>query len=195
MTLVLAVSLGAGGCGESTKSLVPQDSNPFAEARAGTDSTLEIVTWNLENFAKNGDVTADYVAQAVAALDVDVVAMQEIESDAQFRAVDEALTDWTGYKASSAYADLDLAFLYRTAGKLEVESVFEILTGEPSLPRRPLVLQGTFDGLPVLWSTTTTNAAATASSIPRTSTTRSPGAWRRACCCSSTSWSTGPACA
>ena len=143
---VLAVLLGLSGCGESSKSLVPQDGNPFAAARTGTDSTLEVVTWNLENFAKNGQITADYVAQAVAGLDVDIVAMQEIESVVYFRAVDEALADWEGYKANSAYADLDLAFLYRTTGKLDVESIYEILTGEPALPRSPPVLPGAFDG-------------------------------------------------
>lgn len=147
---VLAALLGAGGCGESSKSLVPQDGNPFAAARTGTDSTLEVVTWNLENFAKNGEVTADYVAQAISGLDVDIVAMQEIESVVHFRAVDEALADWEGYKANSAYADLDLAFLYRTTGKLAVESIYEILTGEAALPRSPLVLQGAFDGLPLI---------------------------------------------
>jgi hypothetical protein len=97
---VLAALLGLSGCGESSKSLIPQDGNPFAAARTGTDSTLEVVTWNLENFAKNDQITADYVAQAVAGLDVDIVAMQEIESVVYFRAVDEALADWESYKAN-----------------------------------------------------------------------------------------------
>ncbi len=146
---LLLVTALVAGCGTTDKSTAPQDTNPFAPARVGTDSTLEVVTWNVENFPKNGQTTVTDLAEAVEGLDADIVAMQEIESILDFRAVDAALPGYEGYRASSAYADLNLAFLYKTGGKLNVESIYEILTDEDALPRHPLVLQGTFGEVPV----------------------------------------------
>jgi len=31
----------------------------------GTDSTFEAITWNIEHFPKNGEITLDYVAQII----------------------------------------------------------------------------------------------------------------------------------
>ena len=81
---LLAVALFLGACGGTEKSVAPQPENPFAAARVGTDSTLEVVTWNLENFAKNGATTVDLVVDAVAALQADIIALQEIESGFRF---------------------------------------------------------------------------------------------------------------
>ncbi len=66
------------GCGNSTHTQLPTgQENPFAAVAVGTDSTLEVMTWNLENFAKAGDTTTRSVIQVVQALDVD----QEILTD------------------------------------------------------------------------------------------------------------------
>lgn len=44
----------------------------------GTDSTLEIITWNIEWFPKNGSTTVDSVRRIIEALDADIIACQEI---------------------------------------------------------------------------------------------------------------------
>ena len=46
----------------------------------GTDTTFEVVTWNLEDYPKNGTKTIDSVAIAIMALDADIYALQEINS-------------------------------------------------------------------------------------------------------------------
>ena len=63
--------------------------NPFAGAAVGTDETLEVVTWNLEHFAKKGDDTVEHVIQAVEGMDADIIALQEIESSPSFDQVRE----------------------------------------------------------------------------------------------------------
>ncbi|MFH2051716.1 MAG: endonuclease/exonuclease/phosphatase family protein [bacterium] len=146
----LALLLLLGSCGTTEKSTAPEDVNPFAAATVGTDTTLEIITWNLENFAKNGAATVAYVADAVSALDVDIVALQEVMNVVQFRALDDALPGWDGYRAVTAYADMNLAYLYRNSSPLVVESIYEILADEYALPRSPLVLQGSFAGQPLV---------------------------------------------
>jgi endonuclease/exonuclease/phosphatase family metal-dependent hydrolase len=147
--LVFFLPLLLIGCGGSSKSLAPAPENPFDRAGVGTDSTLEVLTWNVENFAKAGNKTVNHLIDAIAGLDVDVVALQEIVSADLFQRVVDGLEGWDGYRASSAYGGQNLAYIYRTDGLLEVTAIYEILAGNSRpLPRRPLVLEGTIGGLP-----------------------------------------------
>lgn len=137
------------GCGGKDTFVVQE--NPFEGAEAGTDSTLEILTWNLENFAKKGDTTVDLLVQAIETMDVDLIALQEIIDGGAFRDLHDGLDGWTGVKANSAYADMDLAFLYKTDGPITVSvPPYEILTHEDALPRNPYVLEFTFNGVPLV---------------------------------------------
>jgi len=106
----------------------------------GSDQTLEILTWNVQNFPrKNGD-TIISLAQAINALQVDIIALQEIESNSDFNTLIDSLDNYQGFRANSAYADLDLAYLYNTK-YVTVDSIYEIYSREYSaFPRRPLVL-------------------------------------------------------
>jgi endonuclease/exonuclease/phosphatase family metal-dependent hydrolase len=123
----------------------------FIGREFGTAATIEVATWNLEHFPKRGLVTVDQTARALQAMDVDVVALQEIEDAAYFRALDDRLGDWTGVRAVSAAYNINLAFLYRVGGDWVTDSVGEILTGySREFPRAPLVLQGRFQGVPVV---------------------------------------------
>lgn len=136
-----------GGCGSTEKVAAPTDTNPFAAGKVGTDSTLEVMTWNIEHFAKAGNVTADYVVQAIEGLQVDIIALQEIENSTYFNRVREGLKDWTGDRATSASYQINLAFLYPVDGPVQVTAVYEILTSYGrELPRSPLVLEGNFNG-------------------------------------------------
>ncbi len=143
---LLALAL-LSGCGTTESSDVSTVENPYAAGRVGTDSTLEVMTWNIENFAKRGAVTADHVIDVVNGLQVDIVALQEIENLTYFQQVREGLTDWTGDRATSASYSVNLAFLYPVDGEAQVSAVYEVLTGyRRELPRAPFVLEGTFRG-------------------------------------------------
>ena len=121
--------------------------NPFQGLEFGTDSTLEVVTWNLEHFPKNDVVTVDLVARAIMTLDADILALQEIEDPGFFRELDDRLSDWTGIRAKSASYDLNLAYLYRNNGDWVMESVREIFTNNRrEFPRAPYVMEGRFKG-------------------------------------------------
>jgi endonuclease/exonuclease/phosphatase family metal-dependent hydrolase len=127
------------------------EGNPFQGLEFGTDATLEILTWNIEHFPKSGQVTVDLVARAVMAMEIDILALQEIQSSSDFRELDDKLAGWTGVLAASAAYDINLAFLYRTSGDWIVDSVGEIYTGlRREFPRPPFVLEGRFKGTPVV---------------------------------------------
>ncbi len=148
---LLAVLVAFGGCGNSSKTTVPeQPENPFESATIGTDSTLEVMTWNLEQFAKNNTVTTSFVIQALEGLDVDIISLQEINSSFRFQEVVGGLDGWSGYKANSAGYDIDLAYIYRDNGRLQIDSIQEIMTDQwRPFPRSPLLLLGSFDGKPI----------------------------------------------
>jgi len=56
----------------------------FDDLSFGTDSTFDVMTWNIEWFPKNGQITVDYVRQIIQALDVDLLALQEIDNKTYF---------------------------------------------------------------------------------------------------------------
>jgi len=148
--LLLAAIFGLASCGSSEKSVVPVAVNPFAGATVGTDTTLEIATWNLENFAKSDDETVEKVIQAVEGMDIDIIALQEISSTLEFQALVDGLEGWDGFKATS-HNYINLAFLYKTDGKLQDPTFTEILAGLPQpdpLNRNPLVLSSSYNGKP-----------------------------------------------
>ncbi len=121
--------------------------NPFQGLEFGTDSTLEVVTWNLEHFPKNDLVTVDLVARAIITLDADILALQEIEDPGFFRELDDRLSDWTGIRAASASYDMNLAYLYRNNGDWVMDSIHEIFTNNRrEFPRAPYVMEGHFKG-------------------------------------------------
>ncbi len=105
----------------------------------GTDSTFEIMTWNIEWFPKNGQITVDYVSQIIEALDIDLIALQEIDIKSCFVEMVENLDGWDGYYVDSEY--LGLAYIYKS-DEIEVLDIFEIYTTLwRAFPRAPLVME------------------------------------------------------
>ncbi len=119
----------------------------------GTDSTFEIVTWNIENFPKLNMITADYVVQIIMAIDADVFALQEIESSNYFDYVVNELNEidslnaWEKYRANSAGYDMNIAYIYKS-NFIEVDSIYEIYQDDwYAFPRSPLIFELTYEEL------------------------------------------------
>ncbi|MCK4655290.1 MAG: endonuclease/exonuclease/phosphatase family protein [Candidatus Cloacimonetes bacterium] len=116
----------------------------------GTDSTFEIVTWNIEHFAKQNQVTVNYVVQIILAIDADVFALQEIESSGYFDyVVDElneidSLYNWDRYKANSTY--IDLAYIYKSNSSIDIFEIYNSDDYSREFPRSPLVMQISHNG-------------------------------------------------
>ena len=111
----------------------------------GTEETLDIITWNIEWFPRQNDVTIGYITELIDSLNVDVIALQEIESETAFINLINKLDGWEGYRANSAAHNLNLALLY--SNNLEVESIYEIFEDDWwSFPRPPLVVQIVWNG-------------------------------------------------
>ena len=162
-----ALAFVLAACGSSeTGSPPPAPENPFLPAAVGTDSTLEVVTWNLETFPTTWDPddprplaeleTLPLVIQAIAALDADVVAVQEIfqgygaPGPAAFDAVAAALPGWAGYRSTDD-GWMDLGFFYRVEGDLGDPAFTDLFQDEDYIfPRAPLEMQVTWKGQPLV---------------------------------------------
>lgn len=122
---------------------LPLFAQNFDELYFGTDSTLEVMTWNIEWFPKSGQATIDDVSAIIEALDVDVIAIQEIDSYNSFIQMVEDLQGWDGYAVHSEY--LSLAYIYNPA-VVEVTEIYPIFTSrDREFPRPPLVMEMTWE--------------------------------------------------
>jgi len=112
----------------------------------GTDKTLDIATWNVQLFPKNGQSTIDSLSAIIQALSLDLIAFQEINDTNSFKQLASNLPNYTPIFASERYRGL--AYLYNSE-VIEVNNIYEIYTESMywnPLPRSPLVLDITYNG-------------------------------------------------
>ena len=75
---------------------------------AGSESSLDIMTWNLQNFPKANSATIDSVISIIQFLSPDIIAIQEISNYDYFYELIEDLNssdtqyDWVGYVADNS---------------------------------------------------------------------------------------------
>ncbi len=129
----------------------------FQSFNFGTDSTLEVVTWNIEHFPKNLSVTVEYAVQIIRGLNADIYALQEIESNTYFEDIIETLNNndpintWDGYRATTASYYVNLAYIYKT-NVIEISDIYEIYASyeySREFPRRPLMMKMQWNGTDV----------------------------------------------
>jgi endonuclease/exonuclease/phosphatase family metal-dependent hydrolase len=112
----------------------------------GDDNSLDIATWNIEWFPKNDQATVNYVTQIIDLLDLDILAIQELDDTTMFDQMLEELPAYSGYYQSSWFAGL--AYVYKTES-VEINDVYEIYTTSPywnAFPRSPMVMDVNFRG-------------------------------------------------
>ena len=107
----------------------------------GSANTLDILTWNIEWFPKNGQRTADSVTQVIKALEADVIALQEISDTSLFKQSAQK----AGYKVRFAGSgSRGLAYLYNssTVTGLSFKTIYN--DERSAFPRSPFVMEMTF---------------------------------------------------
>tara|TARA_B100001094_G_scaffold59973_1_gene55442 strand:- start:193 stop:1266 length:1074 start_codon:yes stop_codon:yes gene_type:complete len=112
----------------------------------GDESSLDIATWNIEWFPKNDQVTVNYVTEIIELLDLDILAIQELDDTTMFDQMLENLPLYSGYYQSSWFAGL--AYIYKT-DLIEVNDIYEIYTTSPywnAFPRSPMLMDINFMG-------------------------------------------------
>jgi endonuclease/exonuclease/phosphatase family metal-dependent hydrolase len=118
----------------------------FDELYFGTDDALDIMTWNIEWFPKNDGITVDYVSQIIDGLDMDVLAIQEVDDAFLFTQMVDQLIQYDSYLESTWFAGL--AYIYNSE-TVEINDIYEIYTSSPywsPFPRSPMVMDMNFMG-------------------------------------------------
>lgn len=79
----------------------------------GSNDTFDIMTWNIENYPKNNS-TNSILENIISQINVDIIALQEIESQSSFEDLVSMLgTNWIGLKSqNTGYGEL--AYLINT---------------------------------------------------------------------------------
>lgn len=70
----------------------------------GSDETFELATWNIENYPKNSSTPAT-VADLISSLDLDMVALQEVENVDAFNELVARLPGYEGLLSSHTYGN------------------------------------------------------------------------------------------
>ena len=113
----------------------------------GTDSTFDVISWNIEWFPKNGTTTANYVETILTNLQADIYALQEIDDTTLLKSIVANIPGYECYFKSFYYGGL--SYVYNT-NTVTVNNKYEIYTSQPywsAFPRSPQVLELTFKGL------------------------------------------------
>jgi len=94
----------------------------------GSNDSLDIITWNIENFPKSSE-TIDYITELIQAFhDIDIIVLQEISNQAAFNSLINSLGSdiWVGYRGSDNNYQ-SLAYLINTADVEIIDYPYTIL--------------------------------------------------------------------
>ena len=115
----------------------------------GEENTLEVMTWNIQNFPKH-EKTIEYVANVINAIDADIIGLQEIESDSAFVVLlknlqtQNPIDKWNGFRANTNEWEMNLAYLFKSS-MIKVDSIYQIYPDDEKyhqpFPRKPLLLE------------------------------------------------------
>lgn len=111
----------------------------------GTDTTFDIISWNIEWFPNN-NTTASKVQEILTRLEADVYALQEIEDTTLLKQVVSNIPGYECHFKSSYYGGL--AYVYNT-NTIQINSKYEIFTSQlywNAFPRSPQILDCSFMG-------------------------------------------------
>ncbi|MFZ9889077.1 MAG: endonuclease/exonuclease/phosphatase family protein, partial [Myxococcota bacterium] len=108
--------------------------------RVGRDDAIDIATWNIENFPNN-PTTPSVVADLIASLDLDVVAVQEIRDTAAFEELVARLPGFRSVLSAHTYSDgsyQKVGYLYRSDVVTLSDAVSLFQGSGYEFPRPPL---------------------------------------------------------
>jgi endonuclease/exonuclease/phosphatase family metal-dependent hydrolase len=120
-----------------------EDFTPVAGKYAGClplldTTTLDIATWNIENFPKKDGATIALLTEIISTLDADIIAFQEITSARDFTSMISSVKGWSS--VVSTRGSQRVGYAYKTT-EVTVGTATALFTDDKSaFPRAPLML-------------------------------------------------------
>ena len=116
----------------------------LSEIEFGTDSTFDVMTWNIEHFPKNGTITTDSIAKIVISLQADIIACQEIDDTVLFNNMVSSIPNYAVLYDPNNFEGL--AYIYNTT-TVQITDNYSIYTSGAywrPFPRAPYLLKATY---------------------------------------------------
>jgi endonuclease/exonuclease/phosphatase family metal-dependent hydrolase len=108
----------------------------------GTAQTLDIVSFNVETFPKNGYTSVIAVASLLNAIDADVYGLQEVASESGFNQLISLMPGYSGIFYLINNSDWNLAYIYKTLEVTVDGSAIRLLfTDSQYFPRPPFEIK------------------------------------------------------
>lgn len=108
-----------------------------------SEDVLSVATWNIERYPKNGSSTINAVKDLIEGMDVDIIALQEINDIPSFDALVAALDGWEG-KLYDVRRGIELAYLYKTSEITSFSNLSVIYNDDSdAFPRQPVLATAT----------------------------------------------------
>ena len=138
--LFLSVTFFIGCSGEN---ILQEDPEIIIEdlqiSKYGSDTSFDIATWNIETFPKRLSYTLPYLAQIIHDIDIDLIAVQEIDDRTSFFSLIDSLEGYEGYLSSLPDYGLQLGLIYKSDVVTVTDPVQIFDNNDWAFPRPPLV--------------------------------------------------------
>jgi exonuclease III len=145
--ITLLVLMGAISCGTNVNITNPNISDTLGMA-FGTETTFDVITWNIENFPKKNPETTNLLRSLLPNLRADCIAIQEVRSTSAFSQLVNQIPGWA-YNLSGS-GDTKTAIMYNTA-TVQVDSSATIFSGMSNpFPRPPLLVRLHWNGQEII---------------------------------------------
>jgi len=137
---IFLLIIGGGSCRKVPQPPSPDDTTLFAACVIpGTPQSLDIITFNVEGFPKEGYTSVTAVAALLKTIDPDVVALQEVASEGDFNRLLGLMPGWSGEFYPVDNDEWNLAYLFKTSEIEVYTSATRLLFEDDSwaFPRPP----------------------------------------------------------
>ena len=114
--LVMAAATAALSCRRVPDPPSPDDTSLFSACvDPGSTTTLDIITFNAEGFPKAGYTSVTALSALIKTIDPDIVALQEVASEADFNRLVKLMPGWTGVFYPINNDEWNLAYLLKNS--------------------------------------------------------------------------------
>lgn len=129
---------GAGSCRKTPLPPAPSDEDIFdACVIPGTDQSLDIVSFNVETFPREGYNSVIVTANLLKAIDADVYALQEVASKTGFNQLVDLMPGYTGLFYPIDNSDWNLAYIFKTSEITVTQGSARLLFSDSDYYPRP----------------------------------------------------------
>lgn len=145
ISLFIITIMASVSCHDVTGPSNPEESDVFDACITypGTDESLDVVTFNIEGFPKNGYTSVMVIASLLNTIDADLYALQEVASENSFNQLLKLMPDYKGLFYLINNSDWNLAYIYKSSDITIDDDATKLLFSDDSwsFPRPPFEIK------------------------------------------------------